>query len=416
MATELERMTAFIAARVIDTPGTFERVVGLGINFRDWPEHFLSREVLDSFEKNMGVSEQTAVWKAAQSLAPEKLSEIFGQIEYPSEPQALKHLYEKLIYREKVAGLSADLSRFPERAPDLVNNFLNYRGSSVEIIPFEEAIGLMAEAHQKQRAEGKQLVTIPNWPRLSDAVGGFNPGRLGILVADTGFGKTNLGVQLSIDASVSIPTLYLNMEVIRDDFTQRAVACMEYLKPKDFHGDWNVERAKLSAKQRKFFFSTGKDLSPAEIAACCRKYKTEHDVGIVIVDYDQKIVLSGADEEWRELQRASVGLERVAKDLGIYILLLAQSNLDGGISGSRRATFPASHVLLFEKNKEDETEVIIRAMKNRFGVRNAAVKVAYEPAVARVKEVEGFVWIQSKKQKKEFKKPAETTASHAYDC
>jgi predicted ATP-dependent serine protease len=205
------------------------------------------------------------------------------------------------------------------------------------------------------------------------------------------------------------------MEMIKSDFTQRAVGCMEGLKPRDFHGDWNVEKAKLRAKLRKFFYSTGKDLSLTEIIACCKSYKRKHGIEFVVIDYDQKIKLESRDEEWRELHKSVVAIESLAKELEMYIIVLAQSNMDGGISGSKRSSFPASQVFMFEKNREDESEILIRAVKNRFGIMNHSVKVDYEPSKAMVREREKFVWTQAKKQKKEFKRSSGNASETTLD-
>ncbi len=417
MATELERLTAFIAARIIDSPGAFENILASGINYKDWPDKFLAKTVVTEFERELVHGERNAVWHSAKQLYPEKLAEVFGETEYPSDQRTIRAHYDKLLYREKAEELSVKIQNNPEQAAMFVHEFLDYKASSVEVVDFYQGICDMVETHAAQKLAGKQLVTIPNWPLLSEAIGGFNPGRVGMLVADTGFGKTNLGIQLAIDASEVTPTLYLNMEMIKDDFTQRAVSCMEGLKPKDFHGDWNVEKAKLRAKLRKFFYSTGKDLSMVEIGATCRAYVRKHGVEFIVVDYDQKIKLQDSRmEEWRELQKSVVALEDLAKELKCYVLVLAQSNLDGGISGSKRSSFPASQVLMFEKNKENDSETIIRATKNRFGQRNVSVRCEYEPAKAMVREKEKFVWTQSKKPKKEFKKSSEKELSGTYEC
>ncbi len=404
MATELEKLVSFIANRVIDTPGAFENIIIAGINYQDWPE-CTAKESMTEFAKNLEHGETHASWKACKALFPERLREIFGESEYPSDPKSIQAEYGKLLSREKAEQLSVFIAQAPDRAMDLISNYLNYKSSSVNIVSFDEAILTMAEVHEKQKLEGKQLVVFPNWRMLSESIGGFNPGRMGVMVADTGFGKTNLGIQLAIDASTEIPTLYFNMEMIEADFTQRAVSSMESMKPKDFREAWNVDKAVLKAKTRKLFYSTGKDLSLMEMQAACRAYKIKHNIGFIVVDYDQKIQLQGRDEEWRELQRASVLLESIAKELNCYVLLLAQSNHDGGISGSKRSMFPASQVLMFEKNKEDQSQVLIRASKNRFGIRNASVAVNYDPASATVRELEKFVWIE--KSKKEYKKTSE---------
>lgn len=388
VATELERLTAYITRHAILTPGSAEHVIAAGINPRDWPT-YQSKVIFEKFlEDHQKNGYEYAAWQASKNGLPQ-LQEIYGAFQYPADTNTIKSEYLRLLDLEQAERLGVMISAQPLRAKELIAEYLGKKSSSVEIVTFAESVMGLAEDQRKMRQEGKLRVDIPNWPILSQAIGGFNPGRLGILIADTGFGKTNFGIQMALDASMKIPTLYFNMEMVKNDFTQRLVANVLKMGPKDFHQEWDCGRAELFAKQRELFYSTGKDLSLLEIESVCRSYKSKHKIEIIMVDYDQKLQLSQAREEWKELQQASVALESLAKELNCYVLLFAQSNLEGQISGSKRSTFPASNVFIFEKHEDSS---IVRATKNRFGVRNATIRVDYNPALASVVEKEPYVW------------------------
>ena len=400
MATDLEMLTSYITRQAILSEGALDNILANGINFKDWP-NFRCRKTLEKFFIESSTNGyKYALWSATKSGDMDFLDDLLGATSYPSDAHTIKIEYTNLMSKERAEILGVQISTNPAKATDFISEFLNYQASGTEVVSFEDAVLRMHEAQKLARASGKQKVHIRNWPMLSDAINGFNPGRLGIMIADTGFGKTNLGVQLALDASMDFPTLYFNMEMIETDFTQRMVASMMKMRSKDFQQDWDPYKAELFAKERKLFYTTGKDLPLMDIQGLARSFKKKHGIEFIVVDYDQKIQLGGRDEEWRELQKASVALEAIAKELGCYVLLLAQSNLDGGISGSKRSAFPASNVFMFEK---DDDSTIVRVTKNRFGKRNAAVKIKYDPEMAVVREEENYLWID-KKQKKEFKK------------
>lgn len=407
MATELETLCSYITRQVILTDGALDNVVAAGINPHEWPDRLKCKEIFIEFQANVETKNfQYAVWNATKKLHIEVLENIFGNITFPSDQKVIKLEYEKLLARERAEQLSVQIANNPEAVNKFIDEFLSQASSSVDVVTFEEALDEFVESNKAKKAKNELEIMIPGWEMLSRSIGGWNPGRLGILIADTGFGKTNLGIQLSLCAAKNLPTLYYNMEMIGDDFTQRLISSMLSMKPRDFYGEWNTERARLHVKERKLFLTKGKTLSLNEIRSVARKYKKEQDIKFIIVDYDQKIALGASrDEEWKLLQKAAEGLEELAKELQCYVLLLAQSNLDGGISGSKRSTFPATNVFMFEKVEED---TIIRLTKNRFGKRNAAVKVDYEPETATVIEKDMYVWVE-KKKKDGFKKSSDKT-------
>lgn len=411
MATELDTLTAYIARQCLLTPGTFDAITSGGINYKDWPEG-IAKKALTNFKEDLEKGFTYAVWKANKAGTIDLLEEVYGAITYPSDAQIIVTEYQGLLWKERAENLGVNICNNPSRTQELISEFLQVQASGVEIVEFGEGIETLIERHRLLKEQGKQKIVLTNWPKLSENIGGFNPGRLGMLVADTGFGKTNLGVQFALDASYDLPTLYFNMEMISEDFTQRLVASMEKLEPRDFLHDWDGGRAILHSRTRKLFYSTGKGLSLSEMCSTARHFKRKQNIEFIVVDYDQKIKLNQSKlEEWRELQKAAEGLEELAKELRCYVLLLAQSNLDGGISGSKRSSFPASQVFMFEKNKEAEAdETLIRAAKNRFGPRNASVSVDYKASIASVREKDSFVWIGQKSQSKAYKKPKEKTS------
>jgi predicted ATP-dependent serine protease len=185
--------------------------------------------------------------------------------------------------------------------------------------------------------------------------------------------------------------LYLNMEMSLYDVGKRVVV-HTLQKPYDEFKTRNLfHDAEYILEQRKLYVSNGKDLSVSEIAALAKYYHTKQQIKFLIVDYDQKIKLhtSRDSPEWKQLQLAMIEMETIAKELQLHVMVLAQTNNEGEISGSRRSMFPASTVLKF--SREDDDTVTIRAVKNRFGPHNACVQVDYDASMAMVREVGNYI-------------------------
>ena len=146
----------------------------------------------------------------------------------------------------------------------------------------------------------------------------------------------------------------------------------------------------MEKKGKGLLVTNGKSLTLDNIKGLARVEHGKSPLGLIIIDYDQKIELSTTRDiqEWKALQIAVASLEELAKELGIYILLFAQeSSEEGRISGSFRSTFSAATVMRFFRHK-DGNDYILADLKNRFGPIGEGVRVKYSPDTSLVKEVE----------------------------
>lgn len=403
---EFLNIAAALAKFTILKESVYDSLIAAGINWMDWPKCF-PREVMEKFSVDRKEGFQYASWQANKSTVFDQLELMIGRYSFPQELAPVRVEYFKLLEREKLMRLSRDIEADPEKGAELVREFMMHASSGVDIDVVSEADVWFGDERQELIEDGRMKVMLPNWPILSNKIGGFNPERLGILIARTGFGKTNLGAQWCLDASTTIPALYFNMEMSKYDFMSRLFASLtnstaDYMAT----SAWPIQIAMARAKERKMFFTSGRGLTLTQIKAVTRKYAQQHGVKFVVFDYDQKITLPGKDDEWKELQLAAMELEELCKECGIFGLLLAQSDEDGRFAASKRATQPASTVMVFD---EDRTNGIhIRVVKNRFGPRFAAIKVDYRPAESFVKELESFIWTAP--QQNVFRKSAKPTS------
>ena len=91
-------------------------------------------------------------------------------------------------------------------------------------------------------------------------------------------------------------------------------------------GDWEklIESANVIGKSRLIIDDTP-SISIAEMRSKCRKYKLEHGLDIVIIDYLQLMSGSGrSDNRQQEISDISRSLKAMARELNVPVIALSQ--------------------------------------------------------------------------------------------
>lgn len=377
--TEHEQILGELTYRLFFDESYAERFKLLGIDAADWPEDSDCRSLVEQYF----AFKRTAGHRYAQNKLGMRVSSLERK-SLPHDDPGLKYEYDRVNRDYFFYRMAMEILKDQKSAERCATRILEFTTRNIVAREFDETIESIANTFNEKVKGGGALIKIPGWEILSDEIGGFNSGRLIMILADTGFGKTTLALNLAINAKQLSPLIYFNMEMIDEDFAIRTLVArnkIEYAKPyKD--GFDAFEHKQMGPG---FIVTDGSDLSLDQIISLIRKYKKSLDIKFAFVDYDQKIIFpyERGMEEWRQIHAAMVRLEAVAKELGVCVIALAQTNKEGQISSSRRATFPASTVLSFY---QDENGVFIEAVKNRFGKRNIKLKVGYDTKRASVVE------------------------------
>jgi replicative DNA helicase len=182
----------------------------------------------------------------------------------------------------------------------------------------------------------KELITgMPSgFMDLDEATTGFHPGDLVIIGARPGMGKTAFCLNLVTNAAISEkrPIAFFSLEMTKDQLVLRMI-CSEA------EVDSKAVRSGYHSKEdyRKLVNSAGR-LADApifiddsfntvlDIRAKCRRLKSEHGLGLVVIDYLQ--LMSGTANVAREqvISDISRSLKALAKDLSVPIVVISQLN------------------------------------------------------------------------------------------
>ncbi len=194
-------------------------------------------------------------------------------------------------------------------------------------------------------------VTAPDQPRLASGIGeldrvlggGYVPGSLVLLGGDPGVGKSTLLLQCLAAMSKQHKVLYVSGEESAHQIRLRA------------------DRLKLSDQPIDILTAT--DFST--IAAALTEVKPD----LAVIDSIQTVYLaelSSAPGSVSQIKEATAGLLRLAKELGIIIVLVGHVTKDGALAGPRVLEHMVDTVLYFEGEKQLAYR-LVRAVKNRFG-------------------------------------------------
>lgn len=334
----------------------------------------------------------------AESLAA--VNGLQGLAEISSETYSLydvEHACRILCAKARQRSLIAMLQKYQEQAwdaeddvDDLVERVMGDLSAIAKDSPIDDPTDFQAGMDMLAALDNPATVRIFCGIRLIDrTTGGFRPGELIVLTAETGTGKTLLASQIKrISCRNGHHSLFCNGEMLAAHLRAREISVRSKIRYSKFRNPERLNQFEMDAIIRTVGEGCHKcrimdgDLTIGRIRSRTRKYREKDGIEFLIVDYDELVEAHGKDEfaEQREVIR---NLKSLALELKIPVLLISQlrkalqnedrnkptlSRLYG--SGSKVKT--ASVVLYVDRPyvrdlQGDETEARIVVVKNRDG-------------------------------------------------
>jgi replicative DNA helicase len=175
---------------------------------------------------------------------------------------------------------------------------------------------------------------------LDNMTAGFQPGDLVIIAARPSMGKTTLALNIAEYASASIhnkkkvPSVIFSLEMGKEQLVMRflaSIAKIELGKMRTGHfqnSDWpRLANAAGVLHDAKIFIDDSPAISVLELRSKARRLKSEHKIGLIIVDYLQLMRGSGNPESrQQEISDISRSLKALAKELEVPVIALSQLN------------------------------------------------------------------------------------------
>lgn len=269
-----------------------------------------------------------------------------------------------------------------------------------------------AEAESDQgithfEAAGKALLRVGENPgpriytdvnELDKIIGGFRPGELVVITAETGSGKTLLSQQIRSRACRDgFHSLFCTGEMTAEHLKSRDLAAEAGVSPLKMRRDDLLNKEEIRAlaetagKQCKVCRILDGELELSRIRRVARGMKSRSALDLIVFDYDELIEAPGKDE-WEQQKNLTRAAKSLGIELGCCAILISQlrkplSNEDIAhptlqrLYGSGAKTKHASIVILADRQyvrelSGDEKEAQIFVLKNRDG-RVGRVKASF---------------------------------------
>jgi len=383
-------------------------------------------EVLRELQKRgltLGVEEASYLELLADSYMP--ATSVTYWIEQVKEKSKLRHL--RRILDQLYAALGDPTVTAKDILAQAEQGILGL-GAEEEVKKIFSPEEFAQRAHQRvwERMQHPNIVQglDTGFTRLNEATAGLQPGDLVVVSAETGQGKTTFAMNLvkRIALEQRRTVLYCNTEMSEEQMGDRALAMLSgvdlnairtgTLDLAGMPADEAWERITAAANllyQGKLYMSDAMvDLNLAKIASLARKYKLQFNLELLVVDYIGRLEEPGDrryQQEYQILEQIAKGLKRVAQQLKIAVLVLAQLNDMGDLAGSKRIKNEADVLLkIYPIDYEDKTQLKelekeglygkanywIWVDKNRSGEANFKIPVQFHKSTLTIRELQGL--------------------------
>lgn len=281
---------------------------------------------------------------------------------------------------------------------DLEKQFLNITNTNdvKGIVRINKVLDESLEDLERRINSAGQMTGVPSqFIDLDRITGGWQRTDMIVIAARPGMGKTAFALNCLVNAARSgKSTLFFSLEMSKVQLQFRIWSGEARIDASKFRrGDFSDEELDrlMHASQGLNGIGIGIDDTPGlsimELRSRCRRYKKEHGLDMIIVDYLQLMTSpSGKKDQSREREIAeiSAGLKALAKELDIAVIALAQLNRGADSRPDKRPKISdlresgsieqdADMIMFlyrdeyYDKNSEDVGKAQVIIGKNRHG-------------------------------------------------
>ncbi|MCR4658360.1 MAG: replicative DNA helicase [Lachnospiraceae bacterium] len=171
---------------------------------------------------------------------------------------------------------------------------------------------------------------------LDEMLSGLQPSDLVLIAARPSMGKTAFALNIALNVSLrnSLTTAIFSLEMPKESLVNRLIAMdatVDAQKLRKGNLDDNEVAYVMESAARigssKLIIDDVSSVTTSELRSKCRKYKIEHDLKLVIIDYLQLMSSGqsrGGDSRNQEISDISRALKSIARELDVPVIALSQ--------------------------------------------------------------------------------------------
>lgn len=332
------------------------------------------RTVYDKGDQPDPVTVRVALATAAEKVDPLRLLDMTHLVPVISQAP---------FYAKQVADAAA--RRALQTAGTKLHELARMDGTEVEFLREQarQAVDQATQAHAQTSAplvgevlpdvleiaeHGRTKTLSTGWPDLDRLISGLSPGRLVVVGARPGVGKSLMGTNLALHFALhhDHAVLMASIEMSREEVTQRmlakhaAVNLTALMDGKTDDREWDriaEKRAEIDSMPCRILDAS--DQTVTTIRREARNYRRQRpDLALIVVDYLQlmSVPMVRGQNRAESLGIISRGLKILARETGACVVAMAQVNREAAKSHNGR---PRMHDLRESGSIESDADVVI---------------------------------------------------------
>ena len=262
-----------------------------------------------------------------------------ANVKYYAEIVAEKSMLRKLIKTTEEITNACYLGK--EKTQDILEvtekkifDLVQNRGSE-EFVPIRQVVLNAIEKIEKASRSQGSVTGIPTgFIDLDYKMSGFQPSDLILVAARPSMGKTafvlNIAQYMAFHNDVT--AAIFSLEMSKEQLVNRLLALESKVDSQNIRTgnledeEWAklIEGANIIGKSN-LIIDDKPGISISELRSKCRKYKMEHNLGVIFIDYLQLMTGSGRSESrQQEISDISRSLKALARELDVPVVTLSQ--------------------------------------------------------------------------------------------
>jgi replicative DNA helicase len=265
-----------------------------------------------------------------------------SNIKYYAETVQKKHMMRQLIQcSDEICNMgfdeSGDLEEILDSAEKRIFEVTNF-SMTHKFVELKHALGEAYERYERLHHAKDGLRGVPTgFKELDNILAGFQKSDLIILAARPSVGKTSLALEIARKAAVnhSVPVAIFSLEMSSQQLVDRMLSAQSEVDAwklrtgKQFNeNDFLRIRDSLDVLSRApIFIDDQAATNIIRMRSVARRLKSEHNLGLIIVDYLQLMAPTqsrNSDNMVQQITEISRSLKHLARELDVPVIALSQ--------------------------------------------------------------------------------------------
>jgi replicative DNA helicase len=290
--------------------------------------------MLERHHTNLGVSQLLLI----EDL-PKLERDIWRSTDYTSELHAgtaLEELVHRRALKRRLQQASIRIAQAAESVSTREEIIDSVRAEidAATSVDFGSTASSMRDDVRAVLAEHRSSVTLtPSpWRAVNEIITGFGPGRMYVIGARPGVGKSAVALQIAYELASAGPVIFASLEMDKGEVYARVVAQQTELYYGDMARsdvpDWYAEREQrwLANNVRDIRVIDAGTQTVQSIRAAVRQASRDGKVGGLVVDYIHLLTSKDGENETTRIAAITRGLKQLAMDFKIPVIALSQLN------------------------------------------------------------------------------------------